>query len=423
LIRSAEAFQVMKDIRTVVLDKTGTITEGEPSVVDVVALGDASPHEVLGAAASAELLSEHFLGQAIVAHARREGIALEAPGSFESVTGRGVVAEVEGERVVVGRRRLIEERGIRFDAAARAQLESFERRGHTVVGVARGGRILGLVAIADSVKRGARESIARLRQEGIEPMILTGDNRRTATMVARRVGIENVVADVFPEEKAARVRELQADGVRVAMVGDGINDAPALTQADVGIAIGAGTDIAIESADVVLIHSRLEGVAEAIAIGRTSYRKTVENLVLAFAFNGIGIPLAATGVVHPVWAMVAMVASVSAVLANSFWGRLLGRAEGPVEARVARPQERAVASTRLLLRVPDMHCEGCAHMIQDRLGSLEGVTEVAADPRTKEVSVRWEGEADGNERIAQALGSGGFRVQRMEYANPDGSSS
>ena len=190
-----------------------------------------------------------------------------------------------------GRRKLLEEREVQFDAGALETLDELEGRGQTVVGVARSAQLIGLIAIADTVKDGAAEAIARLKQAGIEPTMLTGDNRQTAAIVAREVGIENVIAEVLPDEKAAKIRELQASGIRVAMVGDGINDAPALTQADVGIAIGAGTDIAIESADVVLIHSRLEGVSDAIAIGRTSYRKTVQNLTLAFAFNGVGIPL------------------------------------------------------------------------------------------------------------------------------------
>ncbi|MCH7875838.1 MAG: heavy metal translocating P-type ATPase, partial [Gemmatimonadetes bacterium] len=221
LIRSAEAFQIMKDIRAVVLDKTGTITEGDPTVVEVVTVGDASRRDVLGVAASAELLSEHFLGQAIVAHAEHRGLDVQAPESFESVTGRGVVAQVAGERIVVGRRKLLEEYEVPFETDARAMLDELEGRGQTVVGVARSAQLIGLIAIADTVKDGAREAIARLKQAGIEPTMLTGDNRRTANIVAEQVGIENVIAEVFPEEKAAKIRELQATGVRVAMVGDG----------------------------------------------------------------------------------------------------------------------------------------------------------------------------------------------------------
>ncbi len=417
LIRSAEAFQVMKDLRAVVLDKTGTITEGDPSVVDVVAVGEESRDDVLGVAAAAELLSEHFLGQAIVTHAERRGLDVEAPDAFESVTGRGVVAQLAGERIVVGRRKLLEEREVEFDTGARETLDELEGRGQTVVGVARGTRLIGLIAIADTVKDGARAAIARLKQAGIEPTMLTGDNRQTAAIVAREVGIENVIAEVLPEEKAAKVRELQASGIRVAMVGDGINDAPALTQADVGIAIGAGTDIAIESADVVLIHSRLEGVSDAISIGRTSYRKTVQNLTLAFAFNGVGIPLAATGLVHPIWAMVAMVASVSAVLANSFWGRLPVGAEGVEEALAVPPAEPESPPAKLLIQVPDMHCEGCARTVQNRLEGLEEVTEVSADPTTKQVRVDWEGGGEAGERLAEVLASAGFRVQRTEISS------
>ncbi|MCH8145665.1 MAG: heavy metal translocating P-type ATPase, partial [Gemmatimonadetes bacterium] len=214
LIRSAEAFQIMKDIRAVVLDKTGTITEGDPTVVDVVTVGDGSRRDILGVAASAELLSEHFLGQAIVAHAEHRGLDVRAPESFESETGRGVAAQVDGEQVLAGRRTLLEERGIQFDANALTKLDELESRGQTVVSVAHGGHLIGLIAIADTVKNGAAEAIARLKQAGIEPIMLTGDNRRAANIVAEQVGIENVIAEVFPEEKAAKIRELQATGVR-----------------------------------------------------------------------------------------------------------------------------------------------------------------------------------------------------------------
>jgi P-type Cu+ transporter len=407
LIRGAEAFQIMKDVRTVVLDKTGTITEGNPSVTAVIAFGGAEERDVLDAAASAEALSEHFLGRAIVAHARLKGLAVLEPSSFDSITGRGVVAHLNGERIVVGRRKLIEEYGVLFDSAETTKLTELEERGETVVSVARSGRLVGLIAIADAVKVGAAAAIASLKRAGIEPTMLTGDNPHAAARVAAQVGIENVVAEVLPEEKAAMIRELQADGVRVAMVGDGINDAPALTQADVGIAIGAGTSIAIESADVVLIHSRLGGVSDAIAIGRTSYRKTVQNLALAFTFNGIGIPLAATGSIPPIWAMLAMVASVSAVLANSFFGRIPGSADRAV------PE---MSETRLLLEVPDMHCEGCATTIRDRLGGLEGVTDVVADPRTKEVRVGWKGRGRPREKVAESLSGAGFHVKHSEVS-------
>jgi P-type Cu+ transporter len=320
LIRSADAFQVMKDLRTVVLDKTGTITEGAPSVGSVVPLGEASTADVLGAAAAAEALSEHPLAEAVLLQARREGVRVEPADAFESLTGWGVAAEVAGVEILVGRRALLEERGIAFDPEARSEVRALEEEGQTVVAVARGATLLGFIALTDTIKSGAREAIDRLKRDGVQPVMLTGDNRRTAEGVARRVGIERVFAEVLPADKAATVRDLQAGGVRVAMVGDGINDAPALTQADVGIAIGTGTDIAIESADVVLVRGGLDGVSDAIAIGRSSYRKTVQNLSLAFAFNGVGIPLAATGLVHPGWAMVAMVASVSTVLANTFRG-------------------------------------------------------------------------------------------------------
>jgi len=222
--------------------------------------------------------------------------------------------------VLVGSPRFLEEQGIAMNGLSE-DLERMQAQGNTVVAVASDGRAAGLIAITDAVKPDAADAIARLRSEGIEPVMLTGDNRRSAEAVAEQVGISQVFAEVLPREKAVKVRELQAAGHRVVMVGDGINDAPALMQSDVGMAIGAGTDIAIEAADIVLTGPRLTAIAEAIEIGKSSYRKTVQNLVLAFSFNGIGVPLAISGLVRPAWAMVAMVASVSLVLLNSFTPR------------------------------------------------------------------------------------------------------
>lgn len=241
---------------------------------------------------------------------------------FHATPGKGVRATLEGNVVSVGSLRFLGEEG--FDLSGVSDdAKALENQGKTVIGVGVGETVVGLIAVTDRIKPDARETVRLLRKAGIEPVMLTGDNWRTARAVASELGIDEVLAEVLPGEKAEQIRKMQASGKRVAMVGDGINDAPALMQADIGIAIGAGTDIAIESSDVILMNERLTAVLDAYHIGRTSYKKTVQNLSLAFAFNTVGILAAVTGLVHPVWAMIAMVASVSAVLANSFLGRLV----------------------------------------------------------------------------------------------------
>ncbi len=322
LLRSGEAFQVLKEIDQILFDKTGTLTVGKPKVVALIPAQDASAQELLALAAGVELPSEHPLGRAVVDRALADGVTPPSVSDFQAVPGRGVRAQVEGRPVLVGSLRFLAEEGMDL-APVQEQVRAQEEMGRTVVGVAQDGRLLGLLAIADTLKPDAAEAVRQIRELGIEPVLITGDNWATAQAVAASVGIQDVMAQVLPGEKAQAVRERQAQGHRVAMVGDGINDAPALMQADIGIAIGAGTDIAIESSDVVLVGERLTAVVDAYHIGRSSYRKTVQNLILAFTFNGIGVPLAVTGLVHPVWAMIAMAASVSAVLLNSFGGRLL----------------------------------------------------------------------------------------------------
>lgn len=322
LMRSGEAFQVMGAIAVVVFDKTGTITRGEPTVQTVTPAAGLDEAEVLGVAASAEVSSEHPLARAVEAAAENRNVALPGADAFESFPGRGIAVTIEGARVLVGKPGWLTEEGVDLGPLD-ADRERLEEAGQTAVTVARDGRLLGLIGIADTVRDDAAAAIRRLREAGITPMMITGDNRRAAHAVAARVGIDEVLAEVLPDEKAAQVRRLQEGGRRVMMVGDGINDAPALTQADVGIAIGAGTDIAIDSADIVIMSDRLGSVMDAHQIGVSSYRKTKQNLALAFSFNGIGVTAATTGLVSPVWAMIAMISSVSAVLANSFGGQLL----------------------------------------------------------------------------------------------------
>jgi Cu+-exporting ATPase len=321
LMRSAEAFQVMGDIDRAVLDKTGTLTEGRPRVASVVAVdGATSQEDVLAQAAAVEALSEHPLARAIVDAALDHGLDILDAEDFESLTGAGVRGTVAGRPVEVVRPSLAAERGVGLEPLHGA-LAELEEAGSTVVAVLRGGRVLGLIGIRDTIRPDAGEAVARLKRLGVEPVMITGDNERTAGAVARQAGIGRFYASVLPRDKAERVRELQAEGHRVLMAGDGINDAPALMQADVGIAMGAGTDIAVECADVIVVRDRLLAVAQAIEIGESSFRKTRQNVILAFAFNGMGIPLAALGLLHPVWAMVAMLASVTTVLSNSFANR------------------------------------------------------------------------------------------------------
>ena len=326
LMRSGEAFQILPDIDTVVFDKTGTLTVGAPEVVAPWTAEGIEEPEMLRLAGSAEQNSEHPLAEAVVAHAERKVGDLPGASDFESTTGKGVRATVEGQAVRVGSLAFLREHQVDSDGGA-AWTEQQEGGGRTVIGVAAGEQLIGLLALADTLKVDAQATVAALRDQGRAPVLLTGDNERTARAIAQELGIEEVEARAQPDEKADRIHALQDESRRVAMVGDGINDAPALTQADVGVAIGAGTDIAIESADVILMGERLGALVDAFEIGANSYRKTKQNLALAFSFNGIGVPLATTGWVDPVWAMVAMAASVSAVLLNSFGGRLLSRRE------------------------------------------------------------------------------------------------
>ncbi|MBI2216109.1 MAG: heavy metal translocating P-type ATPase [Candidatus Rokubacteria bacterium] len=390
LMRSAASFQAYKDVSVVVMDKTGTITHGEPRVVEVVPAHGFTVETLLALAASAEQVSEHPLGEAIVKAAQARGLGLERLEDFEAVAGKGVRARVAGTPVLVGTLRFLEESGI--ETGLSKPVVTREARAQTVILVATGGRAAGFIALADTVKPDAADAIARFRAAGIEPVMITGDNERTARAVAEQVGITEVLAQVLPQEKAERVRELQRQGKRVAMVGDGINDAPALMQADVGIAIGAGTDIAIESADVVLVGERLTAAVDAYHIAHRTYGKTVQNLMLAFSFNGLGVPLATTGLVMPVWAMIAMAASVTTVLLNSFWGRLIPQRKGS-----------EVKLEQLTLSVPSIHCMGCVTKIREELVKLPVVVAVDGDPHSKRVVVTMRNGDGGRATVEEAI--------------------
>ncbi len=316
LIRSGEAIQTLKDIRVVVLDKTGTITRGQPSLTDVHALEGFDEARVLAAAAAVEGGSEHPLGQAIVTGARERGIEIPKLADFRAVTARGVEGTIEATRVRVGSRRLLEEAGI--DASdLEERLRALETEGKTAMLVGIGDRAAGLVAVADTIKEDSAAAIRALHDLGIRVVMVTGDNERTARHVAAEVGIDEVMAGILPEGKVDAVRTLREKHGAVAMVGDGINDAPALKQADVGIAIGAGADVAVEAADVTLVKGELTKVVEAIGLSRATFGKIVQNLFWAWGYNLAAIPIAALGLLHPMIGVIAMTASSLSVIGNS----------------------------------------------------------------------------------------------------------
>ena len=317
LMRTGEAFQGFRTVKQIVFDKTGTLTEGRPTVREIETL-DVSEQELLAIAAAAEASSEHPLARAVVKAAFERGTTPPEVQSFDAVPGKGVVARIGSGEVLVGNPRFLAERNIDL-SRLHERIAALEATGRTVIAVAREGRALGVVAVGDALRPDAVTAVAALRNAGLKTILVTGDNERAARRVAGDLGIDEVHAGVLPQDKAAIVRGIQASA-RVAMVGDGINDAPALMQADIGIAMGGGTDIAIEAADIIILSNRLDALSIARDISRRSYRKMVQNVMLAFLFNGIGIPLAATGLIHPVWAMVAMAVSVTAIFINSLWG-------------------------------------------------------------------------------------------------------
>ena len=324
LVKGGEVLEASKKIDTVVFDKTGTLTRAQMQLTDIVA--DKEQTElVLRIAAAVESGSEHPIGAAIVAGARERGLEIPAVKSFASLAGHGVCAEVDGRRALVGRRKLVDEQDLALPdhlAEAAAQLEE---QGRTAVFVGRDGQVVGVLAVADTVKDDAADVVRQLHTMGLHVAMITGDNARTAAAIAHQVGIDRVLAEVLPEDKVSEVRRLQDEGRVVAMVGDGVNDAPALVQADLGIAIGSGTDVAIEASDITLMSGQLDGVVRSIQLSRQTLRTIYQNLGWAFGYNTAAIPLAAFGVLNPVVAGAAMGLSSVSVVTNSLRLRRFGR--------------------------------------------------------------------------------------------------
>lgn len=315
LIRRGEAIQTLQHVNTIVFDKTGTITRGKPEVTDIYSLV-MTEQELLQLASSVESGSEHPLGRAITRAAVNRGQNLLAIDRFASITGRGVEATVEGRHVLVGSRKLLREKGI-DPTPVEETVVRLENEGKTAMLVAVAGKVAGVIAVADTLKDDSAAAIAEIKRMGLTPVMITGDNRRTAEAIGRAVGIEHILAEVLPEGKVDEVKRLQSEGKSVAMVGDGINDAPALTQADVGIAIGTGTDIAIEASDVTLVRGNLSAAVSAIKLSRATFKKIRQNLFWASIYNIVAIPMAILGLLHPVIAEAAMAISSITVVTNA----------------------------------------------------------------------------------------------------------
>ena len=425
LIKSGEALETAHLADTVVLDKTGTVTEGKLRVTDLIPLAGQSAEELLALAAGMELHSEHPLGEAVVEEAKRRGVAPKEAGSLTSVPGRGIRTTVDGAEFLAGNRIFMEENQISLAKAPQTAVQ-LEEDGKTVLYFADREKILGLVAAADTIKPTSAQAVQELHDLGLKVVMLTGDSARTAEAIRRRAGIETVIAQVLPDEKEAQVRALQEQGRKVVMVGDGINDAPALARADVGIAIGTGTDVAIESADIVLMRGDLRDVVTAIRLSRAVIRNIKQNLFWALCYNSLGIPLAA-GVffipfalkLNPMFGAAAMSLSSVCVVTNAlrlkFFKPLpsacpLPPAEEPqpAPASPADPAEAGAAGTHVTLLIEGMMCEHCVAHVTEALESLPGVTaEVSLEQKSATVTMR---QPVSGQALKQAVEEAGYSV-------------
>ncbi len=425
LIKSAEALEIAHTVQTVVLDKTGTVTEGKPKVTDIIA-GDLERQELLKIAASLEQLSEHPLAEAIVAAAAAENIEPEAAVDFEAREGRGIMARLGGTLYMAGNRRLMEDFQIPLGSYGEEE-ERLAADGKTPLYFARQDGVLGLIAVADVIKPTSRAAVQELEAMGIEVVMLTGDNERTARAIQKQVGISKVIAEVLPQDKEREVRRIQESGRKTAMIGDGINDAPALARADVGIAIGAGTDIAIESADIVLMKSDLMDAVKAIQLSKAVIRNIKQNLFWAFFYNAIGIPLAA-GVfytilgwkLNPMFAAAAMSLSSVCVVTNAlrlkFFKPKFTQQVPPLESdmpsqevKPIQANQKGVTNVKKEMIIEGMSCAHCSGRVEKALNAIEGV-KASVDLEAKTAYVDLEEEVS-DDVLTQAVTEAGYEVK------------
>lgn len=427
LLKSAEAIETAGSINTVVLDKTGTVTKGKPTVTDIVTVSGADTDEVLTCAASLEKLSEHPLGAAIVQEAKNRGVTPVNIANFAQIPGQGITGNMDGGFCAVGNAQMLQAQSVENTLSEEG--EELASNGKTPLYCIRGTRLIGLVGVADVIKPTSRQAVAELENMGLEVLLLTGDNAKTAENIRGQAGIGKVIADVLPQDKEREIRRLQAQGKQVAMVGDGINDAPALVRADVGIAIGAGTDIAVESADVVLMKSDLLDVVSAIQLSRAVLRNIKQNLFWAFFYNSIGIPIAA-GVFYGVWgitlnpmiAAAAMSFSSVSVVTNALRLRLFtprykfsaetvpskesdrGHVQSPVTIKAI-----GSSSMKKVITIEGMSCGHCTSAVEKALRTISGVDNVSVELASKQAVVEYKTTIV-NEQLEKVVTDAGYQV-------------
>ena len=425
LIKSGDALQSARDVNTVVLDKTGTITEGRPRVTDVLGFDkDLGDTQIISYAAAIEKPSEHPLAEAIVGEAEARGLTIPRAEEFQAVFGKGVMGSCEGRRCFAGNQSFMEENGISLTQEQKSTMERLSGEGKTPLLFAVGTALSGIIAVADTVKDTSIQAIRQLHAMNIEVVMLTGDNKRTAEAVQKKLGINQVVAEVLPEDKEKEIRRLQREGRKVAMIGDGINDAPALAAADVGIAIGAGTDVAIDSADIILMKSRLTDAITAIRLSRAVIRNIKENLFWAFFYNSIGIPLAA-GVLYPAFGIrlnpmfgaAAMSLSSLFVVGNAlrlrnFKENQSMEASGEIEKNNIIKEKQEEKSMKKTMMIEGMMCSHCTGRVQKALEAVDGVESVVMSLEDKSAELTLSGQVE-DETLKAAVVEAGYEVTEI----------
>ena len=425
LFKSAEALEITHLVNTIVLDKTGTITEGKPRVTDVISLDQSlSENDLLSITASLEKQSEHPLAHAIITEAEHRNLALEQPQNFESLSGMGIKAELRDDIYLIGNAALFQKHNISIQDGENT-LENLASEGKTPLLLAKNNRLIGIIAVADTIKPTSQEAVDTMKSMGLSVVMLTGDNQRTASVIQKQIHVDRVVAEVLPQDKEREIREIQSDNHKVAMIGDGINDAPALARADVGIAIGAGTDIAIESADVVLIKNDLRDAVTAIQLSKAVLRNIKENLFWAFIYNLIGIPLAA-GVFYPIFgwklnpmfAAAAMSLSSVTVVTNAlrlrgFVPKWIKSKSNTLETTPMIVQKEEENQMKKTMMIEGMTCAHCKAAVEKALKAIPEVSDAEVNLEAKEAVITLNQPVE-NAKLMDAVREAGYNPLKVE---------